>query len=321
MTKEGMDIGGDKRQKARHWAKVAARLFLGGVLAGSGLAKVFHPGVLAEVAMSYPIFPESLLRAAVAVLPPLELFLGLLVLLGLWLLPAAYLALFVATAFVFTNVVNLALLGGGDCGCFGSVISLGSGWSIVINLGMLAAGFLIIWAGPAAASPRLSDRVNRAAWFAPLLKSVTVASVLVGSMVLAQYNPLAPPVPAEGLPVAAPRPALRDTEMDRAVLAGLEAGRPALVYFYLDNCNGCKRQKPVLDRLEREYGERVTFVRVSGDDREARSIFGVTGFPRIFLIEGVDAGGYISRELRRYQPPEVLKPELDDLLARAQNNR
>jgi thiol-disulfide isomerase/thioredoxin len=70
-------------------------------------------------------------------------------------------------------------------------------------------------------------------------------------------------------------------------LKAKEEDKPIFLYFYSETCPICKIQKPMIDDLEREYGDKLNFIRVNGPkDEEMVERFNVTGYPTVFLIAG-----------------------------------
>jgi putative oxidoreductase len=119
----------------------ALEVLLGGLFVYAGLVKCLHPFEFAEAVLAYRLLPESLVGAAAAVLPWVEMAAGLLLVTGLkrrsaLLLLAALLGGFLA--------VILITLGRGlkiDCGC-GLFFQRQVGPAVVLE----DAGFLL-WAG------------------------------------------------------------------------------------------------------------------------------------------------------------------------------
>jgi thiol-disulfide isomerase/thioredoxin len=92
----------------------------------------------------------------------------------------------------------------------------------------------------------------------------------------------------------------------------LKASKPVFVFFYTANCHFCMDQKPIIDELEQEYADKITFIRVNGeDDLYAMNEFGVRGFPAMFLIVDKNEEGYVYREFDGFTQKEVLKNNFD----------
>jgi uncharacterized membrane protein YphA (DoxX/SURF4 family) len=128
---------------------VLARLGLAAVLLISGFAKAADPRTTVVAVRAYDLLPESLVRIVAAVLPYLEIALGLLLLLGLATRLAAVLTAILFIVFI-AGIISAAARGLSiDCGCFGGggEVQAGQtayGQEILRDLAFLAlAGFLV----------------------------------------------------------------------------------------------------------------------------------------------------------------------------------
>lgn len=66
-------------------------------------------------------------------------------------------------------------------------------------------------------------------------------------------------------------------------------GTPTLVQFYSNACGACLLAKPAFDRIERDLGDRVQFVRLSvveGAGRELAVRYGVRSLPTLIVLDG-----------------------------------
>ena len=96
----------------------------------------------------------------------------------------------------------------------------------------------------------------------------------------------------------------------------LRNGRPTVVDFYADWCENCMVMAPRVAALERQYGERVNFVTLNGDDplgdNDALvSLFRVDGIPHFAFISG---NGDVETALIGDVPVAVFAAELNALL-------
>jgi parallel beta-helix repeat protein len=100
--------------------------------------------------------------------------------------------------------------------------------------------------------------------------------------------------------------------LDSLIDLTLDSGKLVFLYFYLDTCGWCKKQTPVVDELEEKYFEHVSFVRVNGkDEAEAVAMFGVRGYPSMFLISGKDEmDGYVYELHRGFTEFDALEKTL-----------
>lgn len=127
-----------------------ARLGLAAVWLVSGIFKAVDPRTTVVAVRAYQIFPESLVGVFAAVLPFLEIALGVLLVLGLATRLTAVLSAVVLVAFI-AGVISAAARGLSiDCGCFGGGGDVAAGQTaytaeILRDLGFLAlAGYLIV---------------------------------------------------------------------------------------------------------------------------------------------------------------------------------
>lgn len=101
------------------------------------------------------------------------------------------------------------------------------------------------------------------------------------------------------------------SSLDLLIENGLNSGKLAFLFFYLEDCGWCKRQKPVIDELEEKYSQHVVFLRINGEnDPEAAAMFAVQGYPNMFLIYGKNEGGYLYENFRGYTTIEKLQHTL-----------
>lgn len=127
-----------------------ARLLLAAVWFVSGVAKA-SDHVQTEIAVkAYQLLPDSLAVAVAAVLPYLEIAVGVLLLVGLATRLAAVLSLLLLTAFLI-GVISAAARGLSiDCGCFGGGGQVAAGqteytWEILRDSGLfVVAAYLAV---------------------------------------------------------------------------------------------------------------------------------------------------------------------------------
>ena len=96
------------------------RLFLGGVFIWASIDKILHPLSFAVVIKDYQLLPLGMVNLVAVVLPWIELFLGLALILGLWLPGSILLANVLLAVFTLALLFNVARGLDIHCGCFRS---------------------------------------------------------------------------------------------------------------------------------------------------------------------------------------------------------
>ena len=91
-----------------------------------------------------------------------------------------------------------------------------------------------------------------------------------------------------------------------------EGNVPCLIDFYADWCGPCKMVAPVLEELQKEYGETLKIYKVDTEDqRELSAMFGVQSIPSLLFVprEGQPqmAQGALPKETFEQAFAEVLK--------------
>ena len=139
-----------RRDRILDWVGVLARLVVAGVLLVSGWLKAIDPQQTRIAVRAYQIFPASVADTIAAVLPFLELAVGLLLLVGMATRLAAVLAAVLLIAFI-AGVISVAVRGLSiDCGCFGGGGEVATGSTaytaeIVRDVGLLVLAGFLIW--------------------------------------------------------------------------------------------------------------------------------------------------------------------------------
>lgn len=102
------------------WILLGLRLVLGGVFLYAGITKIGNPQAFADSIATFKVLPEQFISIIALGLPPFEVLLGLMLVVG-WNVRAASLGI-TALAIVFAISLGQAIARGlsVDCGCFGS---------------------------------------------------------------------------------------------------------------------------------------------------------------------------------------------------------
>lgn len=109
----------NKHLALQPWFGLIARLILGGVLFAAGFLKINKPDISQMAVRSYEMLPISIANLLGLILPPVEMALGALLVLGVLTRVVAALGGF--TMFIFIIAIAQAWARGLniDCGCFG----------------------------------------------------------------------------------------------------------------------------------------------------------------------------------------------------------
>lgn len=97
-----------------------------------------------------------------------------------------------------------------------------------------------------------------------------------------------------------------------------EGTTPCLIDFYADWCGPCKMVAPVLEELQKEYGQNLVIYKVNTEDeRELSAIFGIQSIPSMLFVP-VDgqpqmAMGALPKSTFEQAISEVLKVQKPDV--------
>ncbi|MFC6081227.1 thioredoxin [Sphaerisporangium aureirubrum] len=98
---------------------------------------------------------------------------------------------------------------------------------------------------------------------------------------------------------------LTSENFDEQVLA---AEKPVLVDFWAEWCPPCRMIAPVLEEIEKEYGDRLTIAKLNGDDHpDIVARYGVMGFPTLNLYRD----GQVVQQIVGAKPKRLLLADLD----------
>ena len=156
-----MSPTGGRRRAVLGWIGVVARLVVGGVMLVAGALKVTDPDAAAAAVQAYRLLPSDLARIVGYALPPLEIALGVLLILGLFTRIAAIVSSLLLVAFM-VGVASVWARGYSiDCGCFGGGGDVGpEGRARRYTGELLGDGGLLIASGLLVLAPRTPFSVD-----------------------------------------------------------------------------------------------------------------------------------------------------------------
>jgi uncharacterized membrane protein YphA (DoxX/SURF4 family) len=103
---------------AHPWLTTRVQIFLGLIFVVAALPKIVDPPSFAHMVYNYRILPGGLINISAIVMPWVELFAGLALILGVWTRPARWIVAAMLVTFIIAIAINLGRNNAIDCGCF-----------------------------------------------------------------------------------------------------------------------------------------------------------------------------------------------------------
>jgi uncharacterized membrane protein YphA (DoxX/SURF4 family) len=107
------------------------RLLLGAIFILASVDKILHPAAFAKIIYNYQLLPDGAVNLTAIMLPWVELLLGLLLMLGLWIPGAVVLSNLLLLIFFGAILFNSARGLDVNCGCFSTTGEAASGAPMV----------------------------------------------------------------------------------------------------------------------------------------------------------------------------------------------
>jgi len=123
-----------------------ARIILGGIFIYASIDKIAFPGHFANIIRGYNIIPESLVDLTAFILPWIELIIGILIVIGLFVRESSIILTSLLIIFLLSIIIQATKGPIEDCGCFGKmpfISSSNSYFLIIRNLVLISLSIMI----------------------------------------------------------------------------------------------------------------------------------------------------------------------------------
>ncbi|OGR15351.1 MAG: thioredoxin [Desulfobacterales bacterium RIFOXYA12_FULL_46_15] len=98
---------------------------------------------------------------------------------------------------------------------------------------------------------------------------------------------------------------INDDSFEKIVL---KSDKPVMVDFWAPWCGPCKAIAPTIDALEKEFGDKMTFVKVNVDDNPiSPSKYGVQAIPTLLFFKKGQIADQITGMVAKQKLEETIK--------------
>ncbi len=98
---------------------------------------------------------------------------------------------------------------------------------------------------------------------------------------------------------------IEDDEFEEKVL---KSDKPVMVDFWAPWCGPCKAIAPTVDALEKEYGDKMTFLKVNVDENPiSPSKYGVQAIPTLIFFKNGEIADQITGMVAKEKLEETIK--------------
>jgi uncharacterized membrane protein YphA (DoxX/SURF4 family)/thiol-disulfide isomerase/thioredoxin len=318
------------------WLLLGSRLVLGGIFIAASITKLQDQSGFIDDVVRYGILPDILAQLYGIIVPWLELFIGCSLVLGIFSRLASAVSIPLIISFIVASSYRLVNPAGGGCGCFGEVITLSYPVSLTLDAvmlltalllllnkvgdGFLSIGSLVFWRR-FGFGRRVKFVFENTGKLAVVACTMVPAIVLFGGVTVSLGGDIeSAPVSEEGDLQKSPAIELDyvalETSLRREIDSALEQGKPAFLFFYIEGCPPCEEQKPVINELMREYGNRVAFMDIDMSGPVILEELNARESPTILLVTGKDSQGkyVVYRRFEDVTDLETLRSSIEQAL-------
>jgi len=101
---------------------------------------------------------------------------------------------------------------------------------------------------------------------------------------------------------------INDDSFEKIVL---KSDKPVMVDFWAPWCGPCKAIAPTIEALEKEFGDKMTFVKVNVDDNPiSPSKYGVQAIPTLIFFKKGEIADQITGMVAKQKLEETIKSVL-----------